>query len=196
MAICDIDPATNAFWIANQMESKRYEYVLHSDDLVIDLGAHDGTFAQAIHNKYGCSVVCVEPTGAADYLDMMPWCAVIRAAASTDTISRKFGGNSYYTTIMEPGETVYPCFDVLDLMKDPIGLMKINVEGFEYMLMDRIIAAGKQSEVKYFQIQFHMLNEQSKERRKDIQKALSKTHKQMWNVDFCWESWERVEIIL
>lgn len=191
--ITDIDIVTNAYWIANGFEAKRYEYDLHPSDLVIDLGAYEGQFAQNIHNKYGCQVICVEPTQAANHLSVYPWATVINAAASVDNIPMKFGGAHYWTSLFvsEGDEQTYPCFDVLELIVDKeIGLLKCNIEGCEYMVLNRIIDAGLLGNIKYLQIQFHKLNETSVYKRNQIRQALLKTHTEMWCVDFCWESWK------
>lgn len=188
--ITDIDPATNAYWIANNWEGKRYDYDLMPDDTIIDLGSYTGEFATNIHNKYGCQVICVEPTSAANHLSVYPWATVINAAASVDNIPMKFGGAFYYTSAYEPGNTEYPCFDVLELLDRPIALMKLNVEGFEYPIMSRIIDSGLHKTIKHFQIQFHKINETSIYLRNQIRQSLIKTHKESWCVPFCWESWE------
>lgn len=187
--ITDIDPATNAFWIANNMEGKRYDYDLMPDDTIIDLGSYTGEFAMNIHNKYGCQVICVEPTSAANHLSVYPWATVINAAASVDNIPMKFGGAFYYTSAYEPGDTEYPCFDVLELLDKEIGLIKMNVEGLEYVLMSRILSSGLQNRIKYFQIQFHKIDNRVDLNYAHIAKDLMKTHELMWRVPFCWESW-------
>jgi hypothetical protein len=194
--ICDLDPATNAFWIANNMEPKRYEYDLTPDDLVIDLGAYRGEFAEAIHAKYGCKVICVEPTDAANYLALYPWATVVNAAASVDNVPMKFGGAFYYTSLFEPGETTYPCFDVLELLIDQkIALLKMNVEGMEWSLIPRILESGLIRNIKYLQVQFHKMNDRADLNYAYIAKDLLKTHEMMWRVPFCWESWKIKTII-
>jgi FkbM family methyltransferase len=188
--ITDIDPASNAFWIANNMEPKRYEYPLDSASTVVDLGAYTGEFARKLIDKYGCAVICVEPTGAAAAMHNVPGCVVIQAAASTDDTPLKFGGQSYYTSKYEPGEQVFPCFDVLSLLTVPVTLLKINVEGMEYAIMQRILNHGANNHVKYFQIQFHQIG--GHETAYDwIAGKLSETHRLMWRVPWVWESWER-----
>jgi hypothetical protein len=191
--LTDLDPAINAYWIANDMEKKRYEYDLKPNDVVVDLGAYTGSFAETIHSKYGCQVICVEPTNAANHLSACPWATVVNAAASVDNIPMKFGGAFYYTSLFVEGEgETYPCFDVLELIIDQeIALLKCNTEGCEYLLLDRILDADLMKNIKYLQVQFHKLNETSQYKRAAIQQRLLKTHEQMWNVDFCWESWHR-----
>ena len=189
--ICDIDPAANAFWIANGYEKFRYEYDLTPDDLVVDLGAFDGAWAQKIHDKYGCQVIAAEPNNTANWLTHTNWATLINKAASTNDIPLKFGGNSYYLTHFEPGEQVFECFDVLDLFYQQIGLMKINIEGMEWAVMQRILDHKVAHYVKHFQIQFHKLSHLSDIAYRDIENRLSETHTRQWQVPFVWESWTR-----
>lgn len=187
----DIDPATNAFWIANDMEKKRYQYDLKPNELVIDLGGHEGLFAIEIYNKYQVRVIVVEPTGAANWLQSAYGIEVIQKAASVDYEALQFGGQSYYTSAAEVGDTVYPCFDVLDLMTDDIALMKINIEGMEYAVLKHIIDHDRAHMVRNFQIQFHHINEMSEVAYAHLNAQLGKTHKLDWRVPFCWESWSK-----
>lgn len=189
--VTDIDPAANAYWIANNMEPKRYEYDLGPADLVIDLGGFQGEFSQKIHDMYGCEVIIAEPTGSADHMANHPWARVIRAAVSTDNRELRFGGMSYYTTAMEIGDQVYPCFDVMELMDQEIGLLKVNIEGMEWEVMKRILEQGAQKYVKYFQVQFHKINEASDLAYAYIATELNKTHICEWRVPYVWESWRR-----
>ena len=191
--VTDLDPVQNAYWIANNYEAKRYEYSLSPSDIVIDLGAYIGEFAMMIHLKYGCKVICVEPTSSANHLESNQWCTVINKAVSDSVGRQAFGGNSYYTSAVIKGDQYYETFDILSLfMFEDIALMKVNIEGLEYSVMKRILESGLVHKVKYFQIQFHNINEQSEYLRKCIQLELCKTHRQSWNVDFVWESWERI----
>jgi FkbM family methyltransferase len=188
--ITDIDPVSNAFWIANNMEVKRYEYPLTKEDYVIDLGAHNGEFATTIHARYGCKVLCVEPTGAANWMAGMPWVRVIQAAAYTKKGRMMFGGSSYFTSAFEPGNQQFETFDILELFDQSISLMKINIEGLEYELMEHILKAKAQKNVDYFQIQFHQVQGYEKNYQA-IHDHLTDTHELMWRVPYVWESWKR-----
>jgi hypothetical protein len=77
---------------------------------------------------------------------------------------------------------------------DHIDLMKINIEGGEYELLEHMIEKDLIGMVDQFIIQFHNkdlgLNiYKAKERRDEIRKALSKTHKEVWCEPFIWEKW-------
>jgi hypothetical protein len=45
-------------------------------------------------------------------------------------------------------------------------------------------------QINYIQIQFHNFVDGAVENRQLIRAALGRTHREMWNYDFVWESWE------
>ena len=73
-----------------------------------------------------------------------------------------------------------------------IDLMKINIEGGEFPLMEHIISCGKQAIVKQYQIQFHNFVEKAVDRRTKISCALSETHVRTWCYTFVWENWRKI----
>ena len=54
--------------------------------------------------------------------------------------------------------------------------MKINIEGCEFEVLERMLEAKMLSSVKNFQIQFHDIAPDSRARMEKIQKTLSETH--------------------
>jgi hypothetical protein len=73
-----------------------------------------------------------------------------------------------------------------------IDLLKINIEGGEYELLEHIIEKTLQNKIRNIQVQFHTWIENCEDRRKNIQDILRKTHKLTYNYDFVWENWERL----
>ncbi len=75
-----------------------------------------------------------------------------------------------------------------------IDLFKINIEGGEYRLLDRMIECDLLSIVKHFQIQFHKVDNESGQKMKRIQHILKNTHIPEWSCrPYVWESWIRKE---
>ncbi len=73
-----------------------------------------------------------------------------------------------------------------------VDLMKINIEGAEYPLLERMIEADLVKQVDCFMIQFHEWLPGAQEKRRAIREALSKTHREEWNYEFVWEKWVRL----
>jgi FkbM family methyltransferase len=186
-----LNEPTQRLWQRYGFEYLRYKYKLTPDDVVIDIGAYRGEWSKVIFQRYQCKIVMVEPG---------PWivgCSygeVINKAAWTCETKLTFGGDYYYTSSLEPGTTEYETFDINSLLAkyDEIALVKMNVEGAEYVLMNHIIDAGLHQRVKNFQIQFHQIEGEDYEQAyAEIEAKLSVTHEPQWRYRMCWENWRR-----
>ncbi|MDB4117200.1 FkbM family methyltransferase [Amylibacter sp.] len=83
-------------------------------------------------------------------------------------------------------------FDVLDDLKlKNIDLMKINIEGDEYPLLQHIADEGKLGIIKCYQIQFHNFVKDASKKRDKILKELRKSHNCTLSYHFIWENWQK-----
>jgi hypothetical protein len=71
-----------------------------------------------------------------------------------------------------------------------IDLLKINVEGAEYGIMNDLLANYNMRKIDNLQIQFHGNVPEYEEKREAIRKGLKKTHHMTWNYDYIFENWE------
>lgn len=195
MSSIEPDFAGQQIWVEKGMEYLRYEYPLKSDDIVIDLGSYDGVFAETIHNRYGCHVICVEPTNHIMNLINKPGYTIIKKAAWIRDEVRRFGGAYYHTSAHADhiafGYNDYDCFDVNGMLEDyeEIGLLKVNIEGDEYPVLEHIMDHVKK--IKYLQIQFHVVDETSEAKRNALISKFKLTHECNWSIPFVWESWTK-----
>lgn len=192
-------------WIKDRGETElRLNYEnLNSDSRVLDIGGYRGDFAYEINQKFGCSVYVFEPhpvffeiiknrfknnskikvynfglsdrTGTFELSD-----------ADNSSSTLKEGTSSNFSIKCEFKE-IHVVLDQLELKE--IDLIKINIEGGEYDLLEHISSKGGLAVAKNYQIQFHNFVDDAKKRRSLIQKKLGLTHKQDWCYDFVWESW-------
>ncbi len=185
-----LNPESLAIWQEQRLERLRYEYNLQPDSNVIDLGAYQGEWANEIHARYKCHLVVVEPT---EYIRGFQHGRIINKAAGTHNGKISFGGRCYYTSIFEPGDHEYECIDINPLLESftEIDLLKINIEGAEYDVLQHIIGADLNSRIKNVQVQFHQIEGVPYKLWYDeIAKQLSLTHKLTWHYPFCWENWQ------
>jgi hypothetical protein len=185
-----LNEESQAIWQSQNLEHLRYEYDLKPDDVVIDLGAYCGEWANEIRARYGCCVIAVEPTDSIDGYA----CEYIKKAAWTHDGKLKFGGAFYYSSAFENPVREYECFDVNSLLSrfDEIALLKCNVEGAEYQLLNHIIDAGLHKRIRNLQVQFHLIEDEPVEEMYGaIASKLRETHRIEWRHSFCWESWRR-----
>jgi hypothetical protein len=186
-----LNEESQSVWQAQNLEHLRYEYDLKPDDVVIDLGAYRGEWANEIRQRYGCDVIAVEPT---DAIDGYTGGVVIKQVAWTHEGIVICGGAYYYTSQYEPGAVPYECFDINLLLArfNDIALLKINIEGAEYALLQHIIDHNYHQRIRNLQVQFHIIEEQPWQAWNDgIIAGLQLTHEIEWRWPFCWESWKR-----
>lgn len=186
-------------------ETLRLEYdSLTENSVVLDIGGYVGEFAEKISMKYNCKVYLFEPHP--EYYNI----CVDKFRNNTNIIPLNFGLSNITGTFKlsdsENGSSflkkglvnldlveckVREFFEVMEELRlKHIDLIKINIEGAEYALLSHILESKKQSISDQYQIQFHDFVTNSKEKRKNIELALSKTHLRNWCYDFVWENWK------
>ncbi|HEY8723841.1 MAG TPA: FkbM family methyltransferase [Gaiellaceae bacterium] len=72
-----------------------------------------------------------------------------------------------------------------------VDLLKVNIEGGEYELLERMIQSGSVRAIKDIQVQFHDFVPNAALRMRRIQKALTETHELTYEFPFVWENWHR-----
>ena len=154
----------NDWWRDKGDITLRLNYDLNEKSTVVDLGGYKGDWAGQIFNKYNCNLIILEPVSeyyhqiCAKFTDKRIQVFNFGAGASDriEHISIENDASSIFTE----GTTkeAIKIHDASVLFKDlKIDLMKINIEGGEYELLDRLIETNKHIDIKNFQIQFHRI---------------------------------------
>jgi len=192
-------------WHSDNMEVKRIEYDLSKDSVVFDVGGYKGQWSSDIFARYLCEIHVFEPV--IEFAKKIEW----RFKANDLIKVNKFGlSNKNYQTeislmldgssVIRSGEKkeIIELRDILEVVKEKniknIDLIKINIEGCEYDLIERMIEGGLQKNIKNIQIQFHNFMPDSEKRMLEIRKKLSVTHKPTYCYDFVWENWQLIDI--
>lgn len=187
-------------WFANNGDqTHRLDYPLNSDSVVVDLGGYEGKWASNIRDRYGSFVYVFEPVPA--------YCENIRRLFTSFDKVRVFEyalGNEDCDAVINmsaDGSSMFVDSDehvtikvksVHDFIKGlhHIDLIKINIEGAEYDLLD-CLTDEEILKIDNIQVQFHTFYPECQERRNAIRNRLSKTHQLTYNYDFVWENWKR-----
>jgi hypothetical protein len=69
--------------------------------------------------------------------------------------------------------------------------MKINIEGGEFELLERLIETGLIATIENLQVQFHNFEVGAPKRMAELQAALGRTHTPTYQYEFVWENWAR-----
>jgi FkbM family methyltransferase len=184
-------------------ETLRLDYPLTSQSVIFDLGGYKGDFAYEINKKYGCFIYVFEPVR-----DFYEECAerfkgnhkvrVFNYGLSDQTttayISDEDDGSSVIKNNTENCERIIlKRFqdEFQRLQVDAIDLLKVNVEGAEFLIIPHLIQSGVIKKVKHLQVQFHTFYPNAESLRRNIRQELGHTHTEKWNYPFVWESWSR-----
>lgn len=190
-------------WIRDRGDQTlRLTYDLNENSVVVDAGGYHGEFAELINKRYGSIVFVLEPiislhNGIENLFSRNPRVIPLNYAIAGKTeqaeISIEDDGSSLYTESTGTTEII-ECVDVQEFFDtnniETVDLLKLNIEGAEYDVLDRIIELGLLPSIKNIQIQFHRFIPDCDRRRKSIQEHLSKTHTCVWNYDWIWEGWK------
>jgi len=202
----DVTPEFSRWFKDKGDENLRLDYPdLDENSVVFDVGGYKGDFAQAINQKYGCTVYLFEPHPR--FFEM----CVDRFLLNPKVIPLDFGlseENGFFTLSDAGDESSFlnPKYsrkegpecqvkEILSVLKElnlsEIDLMKINIEGGEFPLLMHMASESALSLVNQYQIQFHKFADNAVPMRNKILRALSKTHKRTWCYTFVWENWKR-----
>ena len=196
-------------WVKDSGEAKRYDYPLTPDSIVMDVGGYIGDFAHNIHTAYGCYLYIYEPVERfvsilknrfkdSPKIEICPH--ALGAETKETTINISSDATSLHNESLNNTQTesisIKNIVDVVgEISKTDIDLLKINIEGSEYGLLEKCVTANILPRFKNIQIQFHTFVDGAYSRRNSIRKALEKTHTPTYDYPFIWENWTRNDIM-
>ena len=193
----------NEWWRDNGDGTLRINYDLTEDSVIMDLGGYRGDWTNLMINKYNCTSHIFEPVKSLVNKIALRFAGDKRVKSYDVAVgSEKKKCNIYHgqdeTSLFSLGNDdnyevikMMEVSDVLDKINlNFVDLIKINIEGGEFDLLDAIINKGLQTKFGNFQIQFHKVEDDSVERRDKIHEELSKTHVCNWNYPWVWENWQ------
>ena len=185
-----------------------HEADIDADSVVVDVGAFTGSWAQHIVDRYDPVIYAFEPNPnsfkrlqekAANNpkLHAMPY------GLGDEDITVDFTLNGLGSSMCDErsshSDTPRTQVEVAaidrvwsELRLGNVDLMKINIEGAEFPLLDKMIKTDLLKNVDCFMIQFHEWHPGAGRKRRRIREELSKTHRLMWNYTFVWEKWVRI----
>jgi FkbM family methyltransferase len=161
----------------------------------LDIGAYKGELAQKIYDKYKCHIQCFEPVfydECKDRFKDVDKVIVWNYAISNFNGLSKFHINKDASGMNDSGEVEVNCVTIDQInIFNRIGLIKINIEGEEYNLLDDMISKAFTNKCINIQVQFHKI-EGYKQRYEQIKSKLELTHKLTFKYPFVWENWRKI----
>jgi FkbM family methyltransferase len=188
-------------WMRENLEELRYNYNLNRNSIVFDVGFYKGEFTGRIFRSYNCNIYAFEPVekfymkGLANFpnkkIHLFNYGLgnkdEIKLMSIQEDSSSLFKFENIIDVQIKSFLNVLYC--ELDKHINFIDLIKINIEGAEYDLLDYMLDFEIVNICKNIQIQFHTFVENAKERRDIIRERLIVTHKETYNFPYVWENW-------
>jgi len=182
-----------------------YQAPLNKGDIVLDVGAYHGKWANRVYELYQPRIFMYEPDPPsvrklqqmfADNEDVELREYGLGARDAQLEMIQKGMGSSFYGSNTKGHKIITaPVRDIAseldELGYEQVDLIKLNIEGGEYDVMERLIETDWLPRVRIFMIQFHEWFDGAHRRHRRIHRALRKTHDVSWRYPFIWEQWIR-----
>lgn len=195
------DEARKEVWFRDGAEmTLRLDYDLDENSVVFDVGGYEGHWASDIFGRFCCTIYIFEPVkhfadGIAKRFERNKKIHSQRVGLAGESKSLSITVDAYASsTFKGRGESqiieLMDAVQFIDQHNIPrIDLMKVNIEGGEYELLERLIDTGYIERVTDLQVQFHDFVPDAETRMHGIQEKLRKTHATTYQYPFVWENW-------
>lgn len=187
----------------NGNDTLRMDYDLNQQSIIFDLGGYKGQWASDIFARYACRVEVFEPyplfaAAITQRFQHNPKITVhtfgLDRSDEKQFLSVDADATSLFKTQGSDKAVEVELKRAKDFLQagnfEQIDLMKINIEGGEYNLLEHLIEEGLITRLKNIQVQFHHFMPNAKARMQAIQAELSKTHELTYQFEFLWENWK------
>jgi FkbM family methyltransferase len=181
-----------------------YDVPVITGGLVIDAGGYEGEWTATMLARYGCRSEIFEPFPFyADHCKRLfsrntLVCVHAAALGGSSRITKfSFAANGTSEFITTEGADVVdaPVVDVSQIFDqlgdEQVACLKLNIEGGEYEVLERLLDTNLINRCKSLLIQFHPQPDGWEKRLKDIEVRLQATHAREWGYPMVWEKWVR-----
>lgn len=193
-------------WVKNNCEDnlRINYYKTDSKDIILDVGSYDGKWISKFlkyHKK--CTAYCYEPSkkffnllkdNTKEYDKRVK---IFNYGLSNKNIESTIDDDLGLASKVGTGYKKIYLKDIFEEINqhEKIKLLKLNIEGGEYLCITRLIETCLIKKIENIQVQFHPVG--SKENTLNLYyeviKKLSETHKINYYFPFIWENWSLVE---
>jgi FkbM family methyltransferase len=183
-----------------------YEHALDSNSLVMDVGSHEGTYADAVFHRYHCRMHCFEPMPAhfsqlARRLQAEPGVRLQQVALGDRTcqIAMSVKGPAAAQAGFFRRRQLVQMQDVADVfatLDQDLDLLKIDIGGGEYALLQRMLEKDLLRRCRKVLVRFHdqpISRRLATKLRRDLINGIERTHDAIFSYPFVWEGWQRKE---
>jgi FkbM family methyltransferase len=181
-----------------------YDLPVTTGGLVIDAGGYKGEWSAEMIARFGCRSQIFEPVPSfAEHCNQL-----FKNNRSVQVFNAALGGTDRKTTfnMLDNGTSEYRGGDdtavqhieanVIDIVRvfdglggNRVACLKLNIEGGEYEVLERMAEASKLALCDSLLIQFHRQPEGYETSYRSVVTALSKSHIRVWSYEMVWDKW-------
>lgn len=182
-----------------EFASLLYPVSLKGDSIVFDVGGYEGSWSKVIDKKYSPNIYIFEPVS----LFAQRITGLFSERKNVQVLSFGLSGSNkkIALSVQEesssahkvPGDNaeIVEFLDIVEVMNtyniQKIDLLKINIEGEEYELLNRLIESGYIARCKHVLVQFHDFVDGATEKRLQCIERIHATHTTSFSYPFIWE---------
>lgn len=175
--------------------------------IAVDVGAFEGKWCGEVADRYQCEVEAFELSP--EFFGVLADVARehegvhireygLGGRDETVRVSRTNMGSSVFVNPRSGEQVEWTDAHIRDVAAvwdelgwDRVAVLKVNIEGGEYDLLERLSDAGLLARVDCLLVQFHDWIPNGYARRRAIRRTLAETHDEAWCYDWAWEKWAR-----
>ncbi len=186
----------------NGDKTLRLSYPLDENSVVVDVGGFKGQWASEIFDKYCCQVIIFEPIQ--KFSNEIKNRFLHNKNITCHTLGLSDKNSEVAISLIGDQTSLFKEDSNLEKIQivnasefftahnvQSIDLIKINIEGEEYNLLENLIESGFIKNIDNIQVQFHDFVPYARERMESLKEKLFKTHTPTYQYEFVWENWKR-----
>lgn len=179
-----------------------YDHPLREGLLVYDVGGYRGDWTAGMLARYSCEYHVFEPHPEAfrgltkrfaDLPSVKLHHFALGRGSGLVSLSSAAEGSSIISH-RDAGSIEVRLVDACGHLRSegrPVALMKLNIEGAEFDLLEELLWSDVRDSAGDFLVQFHKGPRDAKSRYERIARKLLETHRCIWRYPFLWELWRR-----
>jgi len=191
-------------WTDNHKEHLRYDYDLNANSICFDLGAFHCDWSIEISKRYNNPTIYayeimpdifnVAKKRIIDYPNIKLSNLGLSNKSGEEFISDNGESTSFFISGNHKTKVFVKSIKhiIENLNISHIDIMKLNVEGAEYDILECLIANNMHTMIDNLQIQFHKTVPDYESKYEYIRQQLQKTHKTTYDFYFVWENWAKI----
>lgn len=195
-------------WIRdNPSDDIRFRYDLPQGANILDVGGYVGDFAARYVEIYDANLLSFEPVPKfaqqiRNRFAKNPRVQVFEAGLSDQDQTAEFDLDADASGAFGSpgGERVQVALWDAERFLSQHGteqwhLAKLNIEGGEFALLNRLVDTGRIVSIEHLQVQFHLHVPGARAQYRHLANRLRQTHDLQWRYPFVWESWRRKDVV-